>query len=352
MSVRLSFIGDIALNNNYSSFYKNSDSPFDNLQQSFLKTDFLVGNLESFSEGTEGFNEEKKPYLFSQGETLNLLKSLPVDLVSLANNHIGDTFISGYRKTMALLDDLGIDYFGASDQPNEEFRIYRKDIKGLKFSFINACHADTHPKLPKNIDLKVSDYSFYLLKELVLSEKQKERMVVLLFHWGGTSDYGHFPDFYQIKDARKLIDAGADAIIGHHAHCIQPFEFYKGKPILYCLGNFCFDDIISHNTIYPIRETGRLGYIAHIDFGKKIELNVEMIRNESLKIIPIPETKKSKRIRALFRIYKLNRVFFYFQRLYLRYIEPKLFYLEKSDKSIIQQIRSLNWKKLLSFIKT
>jgi poly-gamma-glutamate synthesis protein (capsule biosynthesis protein) len=76
------------------------------------------------------------------------------------------------------------------------------------------------------------------VREDILRVKATSDYVVVSFHWG--AERTEFPKQYQIETARRAIDAGADAIIGHHPHVLQGIEFYRGKPILYSLGNFAF----------------------------------------------------------------------------------------------------------------
>ncbi len=351
MSIRISFVGDIALNNSYETLKNNNISPFEGVKSSFSDSDYVIGNLESFAEGKNGFNELKRPYLFSPKRTLELLKYLPINLVSFANNHLYDTLKSGYDTTVSILNKLEISYFGAVSQQDPNAFLFKKVIKGKKFSFINACHQDTNPVIPKNSELSFLNYDIEILKKILLQEKKSSDYVIFLFHWGGGGDYGHFPEKYQIDDAKILIDFGASAIVGNHAHCIQPYEIYKDSPIFYCLGNFCFDDIISHKKTNPIRKTGKKGYIAHIDFDYKTTVSIEQVQNKNLLISVIKKSPYYKFVDLQFYFFKKFQFFQKVQNFYLKFIEPKKFYIQMSDKSIFKILITINIVKIKQFLK-
>ena len=350
MSAKISFIGDISLNNRYSEFKDNS--PFDGVKESLLEADYVVGNLEAFAEGENGFNELKKPYLYSPNKTLKLLSKLPLNLVTLANNHLLDTYEDGLKKTKKILKDLSIENFGIGNNDDGNFYLKQKVIKNKSFLFINICHKDTHPTLPKNSQIKFLNYDAGMIESLIKKNKNKFDFVIVLPHWGGNTDYGHFPNKYQIKDSRRFINAGASAVIGHHSHCMQPIDFYKGKPIIYSLGNFCFDDIVSHGKVFQIRKTGKVGYISQLSFDEKITLKLKFIKNEELKLKTINKTLKFRIIQIQFFVFKLFPFSFRIQNFFLKRIEPKLFYLQMSEKNIFQMILSLKLSKIITLLKS
>jgi len=353
MSVRISFLGDVSLNNGYSSINEKGENPFSDIEKELINSDYTVGNLEAFLEGDDGFNQEKKPYLYAPKGNYELLRFLPVNLFTLANNHVFDTFLSGYVKSVNKLNELDIKSFGVSINQDEDCHIFTTTIKSKSFCFLNYCHKDTNPKLPSGSNVQVSTYNAKSIINAINQNKQKFDFLVLCLHWGGRTDYGHYPESYQRSDAKKFIDCGADAIIGHHAHCIQPIEMYKSKPIIYCLGNFCFDDINSHGNIYPIRKTGLRGYLVHLDFSSKgIRVNVKNILNKKLFLEIKNVGFNFKWLNFKYWIFSKIPFFNKFQRFYLRVIEPKIFYLNQSDKSLIQIILSLKISKIKEFLKT
>lgn len=349
MSVKISFIGDISLNNRYSEFKDNS--PFDGVKESLLKADYVVGNLEAFAEGENGFNELKKPYLYSPDKTLKLLAKLPLNLVTLANNHLLDTYEDGLNKTRRILKDLNIENFGIGYN-DDDFYLKQKVIKNKSFLFINICNKDTNPTLPKNSQIKFLSYNAVFIESLIKKNKNEFDFIIVLPHWGGTTDYGHFPAKYQIKDSRTFINAGASAIIGHHSHCIQPIEFYKGKPIIYSLGNFCFDDIVSHGKVFQVRKTGKVGYIAQLKFEEKVSLKLKLIKNDNLKLKTINKTFKSRMIQIQFVLFKFFPFSFSIQQFFLKKIEPKIFYLQMSKKNIFKMVLSLKLSKIKTLLKS
>ena len=170
---------------------------------------------------------------------------------------------------------------------------------------------------------------------------------------GGDTDYGFLPSKEQTIDARLFIDAGADCIIGHHAHCIQPIETYKGKPVFYCLGNFCFDDIISHERTSLIRKSGKKGIIAKVIFDKskgKVTASWKGIQNKNLYVEPFFLAGIQNFILSpLLFVYRKSTLFQSFYNFYLKRIEPFVFYLETSDRSVLQVLWSGFKKRIPNF---
>lgn len=343
------FLGDISLNNGY----RDMKSPFKNLIHEFAKTDWVVGNLESLLKGDEGFDLKKKPYLYSEEKAFSHLLSLKLNLVSTAHNHVFDNFDSGYNKTINFLEANNIDYIGSSYKRKKNNFLIEKNICNKSFTFLNYCHPDTNYNKKNTTNINLSIYDNKQIIQDIEKSKKESNYIILLLHWGGISDYGYFPSKYQVTDAKSFIDAGADVIMGHHSHCIQPIQYYKNKPIIYSLGNFCFDTIISHNKEHAIRKSGNEGLVVKILFtDNDINLKIIGIKNKGL-LLHI-----SKKV--FFKILLLNNFFKLFyrfdfiydlNRFYLKHIEPKIFYIEQSEKNMWQMVISFRISKIIRFIK-
>jgi len=170
------------------------------------------------------------------------LKFAGIDLVSLANNHATNFGPDGFSETIEILKNYNIDYFA------NEKTAYQK-INNLTVAFLG--YDDIVRRL------EIND-----LSSAIKTAKQKADIVVVSFHWG--EEYQPTQNERQTTLARLAIDAGADIIVGHHPHVVQPLEYYQDKPIFYSLGNFLFDQLWSEET--------RKGLIAKIFFrGTKIE---------------------------------------------------------------------------------
>ncbi len=110
--VNISFLGDISFNNKYNELYIKKRKPFSKISKILKESDFVVGNLECLASGNEGENLFKKPRLKTSVETLNYLKEIGVDLVTLAHNHIYDNLLDGFFKTINFLQENKISWIG------------------------------------------------------------------------------------------------------------------------------------------------------------------------------------------------------------------------------------------------
>jgi hypothetical protein len=147
----------------------------------------------------------------------NILKEGFVEVVSISNNHIYDYLQQGFEETLAALDDAGIEYCG-------EGFLACPGIMGISVTCIG--------------DKVWSDSSANDLLAGIREAKFRSDVVIVSLHWGRERE--HYPDAYQQRLARLCIDNGADIVVGHHPHVIQGIERYKGRYIVYSLGNFCF----------------------------------------------------------------------------------------------------------------
>jgi poly-gamma-glutamate synthesis protein (capsule biosynthesis protein) len=349
--MKISFVGDIGLHNKYDS------KEFDQIKlKMFLKRfqgdDLVIGNLETFAK-SEFRNPLKSPILETSEKTFELLKG-PKWLLAMANNHVYDTGTEGYDNTVKSLNNLNINYWGTSLTKKDPSLTIREN-NNLKIAILNYVHSDTGIKLPENCGINTSIYNKQQIKEAITEVKPKVDFIFLYLHWGGSMDYGSFPDEYQIKDSRVFIDSGADAIIGTHNHSIQPIEYYKGKPIIYGLGHFLFDEFYFNNIKTHLRPSGKkgIGVTFQLEKQKKILVSSfefiikDLIPEESLKV-----TQKLKKINFWFKFYKNSSLFKKAYKIYLKKIEPKVFYFQLSDKNFLQMIKSFNIKKLRSLMRS
>ncbi len=143
-----------------------------------------------------------------------------VELVNLANNHTYDYKDEGYTDTMAALDATGVAYYG------RELIHYAETPDG-KVAFIGYEMVNAEP-----------DMTEALARDIATARQKGAVMVVVSFHWG--LEYANEANAYQQATARLAVDTGADLVIGHHPHVLQGVEIYKGRTILYSLGNFAF----------------------------------------------------------------------------------------------------------------
>ena len=248
-TVKISFLGDISLNNHYESDAALRSRAFNDISPILQKSDFVVGNLECFCKG-KGSNELKVPRIQTSSEALECLKNLNLGLVSLANNHVYDNLKDGFDKTCEKLNELDINYMGAGGSVLEASSAFLVDVKGKNVGFLNYVTADTNPSIPLGAGVYVNEYERNKIVGEIKGLKSQADIVILLLHWGGDVEGFDYPMREQRIDAAAFVDAGADAIIGHHSHTWQPVEVISGKPVFYSLGNFCFDNIAFGDRLY------------------------------------------------------------------------------------------------------
>lgn len=227
VSLTLSFVGDITLGNYAGQGYDGTfDAEYDkqgkdptyflkNVKDIFEADDLTVANLEGPLTTVKEHKEKSFPF-GGNPDYVKILTSSGIDVVTLANNHSLDRYQQGLDDTRELLTNHQIGHFGYAYE-------YIAEVKGIKIGFLGYA-------FPANI----SDS----MKEAITSLKEKTDILIVYYHWGIERDY-HANDG-QVNLAHETIDLGADLVLGAHPHVLQNTETYKGKKIIYSLGNFCF----------------------------------------------------------------------------------------------------------------
>lgn len=196
---------------------KGFDWPFSGTKAIFEQDDLTLVNLESSF--TEAKREMDKKYCFRAPMTYaDILPLGSVEAVNRANNHSMDYYQAGYDSTSQALDRRGIAHF-------DDGRPALMTIKGVDIALLGLC-------APRDKD--ITD----LAAQIGALREQGADLVVVSLHWG--YEYYTRQNDQQVKWAQKLVDGGADIIIGTHPHVLQGMELYKGRPIIYSLGNFSF----------------------------------------------------------------------------------------------------------------
>ena len=259
-TISITAVGDIMLG---SAFPSKINLPPDDAVNSFqavdslLKGDIVFGNLEGCfldsgnSNKCNGVNPNSC-YAFRMPERYaGIYKKAGFNVLSIANNHVGDFDARGRKNTAKVLDSLKIHYAG---QVNKPFEIFEKD--SVKYGFCAFAPNENTVSINK-IDSA---------KALVARLKKQVDIVIVSFHGGGEgARFEHVPRkneiFYRenrgnvYKFAHAVIDAGADVVLGHGPHVTRAVEVYKNKFIAYSLGNFCTYGMFSlkgNNGIAPL----------------------------------------------------------------------------------------------------
>lgn len=235
MKASILIVGDVVNTTNTNPFI-DSD-----LIKIIRDQDYSVCNFEAPIEGVGIEFPKAGPHLAQKKETIDLLQKAGFNLLLLANNHMYDFGEEGLLNTIKEAANCGLDIVGAGLNYSDSYFPFIKEINGLKIAFINASEAQ-FGVLDGNNSSQGSGYAWinhYLIDETIVSLNKKVDKIIVCAH-AGLENYS-IP-LTQWRDRyKKLIDLGADCIIGSHPHVPQGFEIYKNKPIFYSLGNFYFD---------------------------------------------------------------------------------------------------------------
>ena len=229
VSLTLSVVGDCTLgtdetfdyDTSLNAYYENygADYFLQNVKDIFSADDLTIANFEGTL--TDSDEREDKTFAFkAPASYASILTGGSVEAVNTANNHSHDYGEQSFDDTLAALDDAGIVHFGYDETAV-------MDVKGIKVGLVGIYelydHLEREQQLKDNIAKVKADGA---------------QLIVAIFHWGNETET--IPDSNQTTLGRIAIDEGADLVCGHHPHVLQGIETYKGRNIVYSLGNFCF----------------------------------------------------------------------------------------------------------------
>lgn len=190
-----------------------------NVKPIFEYDDLTIVNLEGTL--TNYTLMAEKQYRFKGNAAYTeVLKQGGIEAVNLANNHMFDYLDQGYWDTVSNLSAADIGYFGFDHK-------YITEVKGIRIGMLGFTGWDSGKQKKDDIKKAVEDL-----------KSRGANLIIVSFHWGEERMYA--PNQTQKELGRYCIDIGVDLVLGHHPHVIQGIETYKGKSIVYSLGNFCF----------------------------------------------------------------------------------------------------------------
>ena len=229
VSLTLSVVGDCTLgtdetfdyDTSLNAYYENygADYFLQNVKDIFSADDLTIANFEGTL--TDSDEREDKTFAFkAPASYASILTGGSVEAVNTANNHSHDYGDQSFDDTLAALDDARIVHFGYDETAV-------MDVKGIKVGLVGIYelydHLEREQQLKDNIAKVKADGA---------------QLIIVIFHWGNETET--VPDSNQTTLGRIAIDEGADLVCGHHPHVLQGIETYKGRNIVYSLGNFCF----------------------------------------------------------------------------------------------------------------
>lgn len=252
----LVFVGDVMLDDGPGQTLAAGADPLEYVAPLFAGADLVVANLEC--PVATGGVEVPKPWAFRAHPRAIEVVKRHFGAVALANNHAGDFGDAALVETLLLLDRAGVPRVGAGRDLVEAHMPALIGRKGVNVALI-ACNEFK----PRGFEATASSPGVawcdeqQLLRDLDVARVAGADLVVPFLHWGWEGEPK--PSERQRDLAHRLIDAGADAVIGGHPHVTQDPEIYKGRLILYSLGNFVFDGFDD--------EAGRTGWALRLTLG-------------------------------------------------------------------------------------
>lgn len=244
------FAGDINLDENWcTTQYLNTcengirDCISQELITHMQEADVMCLNNEfTYSDG--GSPMEGKAYTFrAMPERVKVLKELGVDVVKLANNHVYDYGKEALLDTFTTLEEADIRYMGAGRNLEEAMEPVYVEVAGKTVAFVAASRAEKNKMTPQATEDApgiLRCYDTELFKQVIAEANANADFVLAYVHWG--TEYSYDLEEVQLTTGKEYLDVGADVIIGAHSHCLQGMEYYDGKPIIYSLGNYWFNE--------------------------------------------------------------------------------------------------------------
>jgi poly-gamma-glutamate synthesis protein (capsule biosynthesis protein) len=238
--------GDVMLGGEFLKYKQKMnlgfEYPFKNLKNIFEDADIIFGNLENPLSKDGVIRADKSSILFAPPDSINALRYLRYDIVSLSNNHINDYGEGGMKKTIEILDNEGIRFFGAGRNIEEASKEKYIEKNGVKICFLGYTTDEIFVRSiiagPGKAGCVL--YNYEHIKKDIDRVRNHSDIICISLHWG--HEYYRYPSPDQVELAHKIIDAGAHMVIGHHPHVVQGYEKYKHGVIFYSLGNFFFPD--------------------------------------------------------------------------------------------------------------
>lgn len=291
-SVTLNFFGDLNLG------HHKIDDPFKNIKKDLLDADLNVCNLEGpvIKNYNKGFLRKSSP-IYTLDYNIQYLNSNKINCACLANNHIMDYKQDGLQETITNLKKHSIKHFGADNDLVKSLKPATYIINDVKVGLIGFSWDIIQTINAKKNKAGTSPLNKKIILNSVIINKSKFDFLIVYLHF--SYEFERWPLPSQRKLCHKIIDNGADIIIGNHPHILQGIENYKGKLIAYSMGNFFFSNIINNNgkLLREWSKESQNSIILRINLFKDLSYNYNIIpiytdNSSSIKFSNNEEKKK------------------------------------------------------------
>ena len=271
--VDIVFVGDVMVAEIPGQLIAKGIDPLAPFNEVLQRHDLRIGNLECVI--ATGGTAEGKPFTFRADlDVLPVLKR-HFDAMSVANNHSGDFGKDAFAEELGLMRKAGLPYFGGGNDASEAHKPLILERNGLRIALLGyvefkprSFEAGAH--LP---GVAWSGEDDQVIEDIAAARRDYHADIVIPYmHWGWEEEPNPSPRLREF--ARRMIDAGADMVVGSHPHVTQGAEMYKGKPIVYSLGNFLFNSFDTEATTTGWVLSARIGrdgvrewrtYVAKLD---------------------------------------------------------------------------------------
>jgi poly-gamma-glutamate synthesis protein (capsule biosynthesis protein) len=299
--IKVGFTGDFCPWLRVENQFKTGEwkTMFDTVLPFFEANDLNVLDLECPLTTNTNDITKTGPHIKAHPDTAVLLNHLHCDLVATANNHFKDYGWEGMRETYQALAKNNISWLGSGANFKEASKTFFWKKDGHHIAFINITENEWTTTFDENPGCNPIDLTnvFYQIQKA----KEVADFVVVIAH-GGHEHY-ELPSPRMKKGYRFFVDAGANAVIGHHTHIISGYEVYNEAPIFYSLGNFCFDWQGLRNMPW------NKGMLVRLDFEKKkpihFELDFVIHNNDKAGVFLVAQAEKET---LLTHLEKLNTI--------------------------------------------
>lgn len=258
--MKILIAGDFCPNDRVATIFEKEDysAVLSDVKSVVEKSDYSIVNFECpVVTGKATPIYKIGPNLKCSINGIKAIKWAGFDCVTLANNHFLDYGKEGVEQTITALDVNNIDHVGGGNNLEEASSILYRTVAGRTIAIINCCEHEfsiaTESKAGSNPLNPIQQYN-----KIQEARKNADRVLVIVH---GGYELFQLPSIRMVETYRFFIDSGADAVVNHHQHCLSGYEFYKGKPILYGLGNFLFDNPNYRDSIW------NEGFMVSIDFS-------------------------------------------------------------------------------------
>ncbi|MET1121094.1 CapA family protein [Priestia megaterium] len=240
--VTATMVGDIMLGRNVEKVTnrQGQDYLFRNVESYFKNADYSTANFDHPVTANDEYPAQDKPIVLRTDEqSVKTLKNLNFSVLNVANSHSMDYLEEGLNDTVKAFNQSKMDFVGMGGNLEEASNINYQTVNGIKIATLGFTDTYTAYSAANDNNPGILPAKPEIFIPLIQEAKEKANLVVVHAHWG--EEYDTTPSPRQKGLAKAMADAGADIILGHHPHVLQPIDTYKNTVIFYSLGNFVFD---------------------------------------------------------------------------------------------------------------